>query len=53
VWDPLAAQRGVSVERQTFIIDTSTMTFAHVFPSVPAVGHAEAVRDVLAVRTPL
>ena len=53
MWDPLAAQRGVSVERQTFIIDTSTMTFAHVFPSVPAVGHAEAVRDVLAVRTPL
>ena len=47
VWDPQAAQRGVSVERQTFIIDTATMKFAHVFHSVPSVGHAEAVRDVL------
>jgi len=47
VWDPQAAQRGVSVERQTFIIDTATKKFAHVFHSVPAVGHAEAVRDVL------
>ena len=47
VWDPQAAQRGVSVERQTFIIDTATKKFAHVFASVPAVGHAEAVRDVL------
>lgn len=47
VWDPLAAKRGVAVERQTFIIDTVTKKFLHVFPSVPAVGHAEAVRDVL------
>ena len=47
VWDPDAAGRGVSVERQTFIVDTATKKFAHVFNSVPAVGHAEAVRDVL------
>jgi peroxiredoxin/rRNA processing protein Krr1/Pno1 len=47
IWDPLAAKRGVTVERQMFIIDTATKKFAHVFHSVPAVGHAEAVRDVL------
>ena len=47
LWDPKAAQQGVSVERQTFIIDTATKKFAHVFLSVPAVGHAVAVRDVL------
>ena len=47
MWDPAAARRGVSVERQTFVIDLQTGKFAHVFHAVPAVGHAAAVRDVL------
>ncbi len=48
MWDPAAARRGVSVERQTFVIDLQTGKFAHVFHAVPAVGHAAAVGDVLA-----
>ena len=47
VWQPQAADAGVAVDRQSFLIDIASRTLAYVFTKVQVSGHAERVREVL------